>query len=79
MKKAYVKPDIVFESFALSVNIATCEMITPLPVQDTCGFPTRAGIVFLDSTTGCSYTPADKMYDGHCYHVPYEDKNLFSS
>lgn len=80
MKKEYVKPIVVFEDFSMSKNIAAgCELDTPLPSSvDGCGYPTRGGNVFLEGTQ-CDVYPQDGMYNGFCYHVPYENNNLFNS
>ena len=51
MKKAYKKPEIMFESFASSVNIAlNCEAIVDGPNSGYCGFDRGegVGILFLD-------------------------------
>lgn len=83
MKKTYSKPEIMFENFSLSTNIAAgCELTTNLPSVNECGYPTRGGNVFLVTITGCTYTPpedSDDMYNGFCYHTPAETNNLFSS
>ena len=88
MKKRYEKPQIVFEDFTLSTNIAgNCEMIVDNPVKGSCGIPGSmpganlfsAGVVGDD---GCRIDWAGLMgdnYDGFCYHVPTDSKNLFNS
>lgn len=80
MRKAYSKPEIVFESFAMSTSIAAgCELDTPLPTyEESCGYPIRGGNVFLEGPQ-CTSVPQDGMYDGYCYHVPVETNNLFNS
>jgi hypothetical protein len=80
MKKAYQKPQILFESFQMSSNIASgCELVTNLPTQGACGYPTRDGVVFVDMLTGCDIGNADGPYNTFCYHVPYAESNLFAS
>lgn len=82
MKKNYQKPDIVFEDFSLSTNIAAgCEQKTNLPSSDECGVYMGGYYVFATGMTGCESWPVDlnKDFNGVCYHVPYEDKNLFAS
>ncbi len=80
MKKAYVKPQLYFENFELSANIA---------VQ--CGYPIHyaavsckdglgglggyADVIFID-TNSCSATP-DEF--GLCYHNPTDTTKLFNS
>jgi hypothetical protein len=81
MKKIYSKPEIVFEDFSLSTNIAgNCELDTPLPsLKDSCGYPIRGAVVFTDGINACTYKPQDGMHNGFCYHVPTEYNNLFNS
>lgn len=85
MKKTYVKPQIMFESFALSTNIAgDCEVKTWTPNSGTCAYEVDMGAfgkrnVFLDEIAACTTVPADGMYDNFCYHVPTEAYNLFNS
>lgn len=87
MKKVYEKPAIVFESFALSENIAAnCESIVGNPSKGTCAVIGTGGIALFDNTVGaCVFTPTDMgyekedEYDGACYHVPTEYNNLFNS
>lgn len=86
MKKEYVKPVVVFESFSLSTNIAAgCESIVGNPSKDSCPVAGTGGIaIFNTPENGCEFTPAqmggvDDMWDGFCYHVPTETNNLFNS
>ncbi|MBQ8813365.1 MAG: hypothetical protein IJZ85_02555 [Lachnospiraceae bacterium] len=85
MKKIYTKPEIMFESFALSSNIAgDCEMQTNLPSNSTCGLDFSGLKVFLDGMGGCSDIEVDNVggdgeYNGICYHVMTGGKNLFAS
>lgn len=86
MKREYTKPFVVFESFSMSTNIAgDCDTITTLQSRETaCGYFTRQGVVFA-SGMSCTYTQgvtgigADAQYNGICYHVPIDTKNLFNS
>lgn len=81
MKKVYSKPDIVFESFTLSTNIAAgCERKTNTPSQDQCGFKFGSDIVYTDTMYGCTdIKPDQSLLDGFCYHNPSENNNLFNS
>ncbi len=81
MKKVYSKPEIIFEDFALSTNIAgNCEVKTNTPSQMQCAYYSDFDeAVFLDTIQACSTYPSEGVYDGFCYHVPTEDKNLFNS
>ena len=77
MKKAYSKPEIVFENFMSSTNIAACKVDTNLPSTNNCGISFVPGqVVFLDSSTGCN-VPSD-CYD-ICYDNPSDTNRLFGS
>lgn len=81
MKKKYVKPVFVFESFSLDTNIAgDCEKIVGTPTRGTCTVEGTGGItMFDDSASGiCMFEP-DGEWNGFCYHVPVDYKNLFNS
>lgn len=86
MKKTYTAPRILFESFAMSTNIAgNCESIVDNPTRGTCAVVSSGGInIFDSSVSACFYTPdvfggtAD-TWEGFCYHVPTEYNNLFNS
>ena len=84
MKKLYEKPEIVFECFSVSNNIAAgCEKIVGLPSVDVCGIPssTPGMSVFADVTGSSCTIPGNgsEGYDGYCYHNPSTDQNLFNS
>ena len=84
MKKAYVKPQIMFEDFSLTTNIAgDCEVKTTSPGNTTCGMDFSGLVVFMKGMDGCTDIKVEDMGgDGQwneiCYHVPYGD-NLFNS
>lgn len=79
MKKTYVKPEIMFESFTVSTNIAAgCEFITKTQVEGVCGYPTRNGVTFTSEVSGCKYHEPDTN-DALCYHVPVTTANIFNS
>ncbi|MBE6942423.1 MAG: hypothetical protein E7455_09105 [Ruminococcaceae bacterium] len=84
--KKYTKPQIMFESFVASTNIAgNCEVIFDLQGRNTCGFPgSVAGYVIFDigpgNTSNCTYPgSSEDKYNGLCYHVPDAARNLFNS
>ena len=81
MKKAYLKPEIIFEDFTLSVHIAgDCVEIVDNPTEGTCGYPIRGGTVFIGELTGCTHPQSDNdPYNGFCYHVPTDTTQLFNS
>ena len=83
MKKNYSKPEIAFESFAVSVSIAGCGIESNLPTEvDQCGFEWCGDTIFLTGYQGC---PEDDSYgtddgnSGFCYHNPTESTQLFGS
>lgn len=80
-KKPYQKPEIVYEDFSLTTNIAAgCEVRTDTPAAEQCGVDMGDDfVVFLDSMQGIcnTYRPDDEF--GYCYHVPTPDNNLFNS
>lgn len=77
MKKAYVKPQVYFEDFRLSTSIAggcawTASFAENCPVK----VPGTQETYITDNT--CTFTvPATN--DKFCYHVPMDNKNVFSS
>ena len=84
MRKTYSKPEIVFENFSLSTNIAgDCEGIVGNPAKGTCAVVGTGGINMFDSSAEvgiCVFTPSDgDKWDAFCYHVPTEYNNLFNS
>lgn len=79
MRKAYVKPEIMFESFTLSTNIAAgCEYKNGQHARGYCGYVTKHGVVFTDDVQACAYKQVDNN-DALCYHVPNENNNIFNS
>ena len=86
MKKLYSKPEIMFESFTLSTNIAgDCERVVGNPAKGTCGIlGSEPGVDNLFSatvtgTSGCQIWNNADDYDGYCYHTSVDTKNLFNS
>ena len=76
MKKAYSKPQIMFENFTLSTNIALgCNLlnVSHAPKEQGCGLIISdrkdKGVLF-NSTYDCSINADDGNYNGICYHVP---------
>lgn len=86
MKKAYMKPDIIFEDFTLSTSIAgSCEVPTSTPGARQCGLDFGAGVIFLDTMLGiCTIKVKDNgsgdgEHNGICYHVFSNGRNIFNS
>ena len=61
MKKTYSKPDIFFEDFTLSTNIAgDCEGIVGNPSKDACAVVGTGGInMFSGTLSFCDFKPED--------------------
>lgn len=82
MKRNYVKPEIMFENFTMSTNIAAgCNFISKLQGKvDACGYMDDRGNgpIFTSDVNGCTYTQPDG-YDSICYHVPNENYDIFTS
>ena len=88
MKRTYVKPEVNFESFVMSTNIAgDCEPpFVNNASKGTCAVLGGAGLAIFDSqlVSECNATPesmggAKDYWDGICYHIPDESHNLFNS
>ena len=77
-----MKPEIIFDSFSVSTNIAnTCEKEMNAALFD-CGVETSSGMtLFVLEANGCFIKVEDTQEngDGFCYHVPIEDANMFTS
>lgn len=79
--KKYVKPELLYESFVLSEQIATCDFDSQNTSGDpnACKFTGEAeaipyGTYFTDANTSC----LDKL-DAYCYHNGTYCANLFNS
>ena len=79
MKKTYVKPEVYFESFELSANIATgCKFITKTHAEvSNCYFDDGVDRIFMTKTGGCETLVPDG--GTICYHVSADEKRLFTS
>ena len=89
MKKVYVKPEIMFESFASSTNIAgNCNVPTNTPHYTTCAYVVENDLtgdkwhIFLSDMEICTTSEVkdgeDEAYNGVCYETPF-GKSLFNS
>ena len=76
--KKYVKPELLYESFVLSEQIATCDFDSMGSFSDpnTCPFAGEdpAGVYFTDSNNSCAI-----KFDGYCYTNSTLGANLFNS
>ncbi len=78
MKRKYVKPEIIFDSFELSQSIAAgCELISQHS-QGACPVLDPEIGQTLISEGLCQMTPPGGN-DSICYDVPMDSYNVFSS
>ena len=83
MKKAYVKPEVYFESFELSTSIATGCSAGYDHNNTNFGNPDQCALFFsgdriFNSSTVCD--PKVEFDPGQfCYHVPTANDRVFSS
>lgn len=84
MKKAYSKPELYYERYELSSNIAG-NCATGLPVGEigpanyqSCTVNVGVGKLFLDTAIGCDTEPSEKEI-GFCYEVYTATNMLWSS
>ena len=80
MKKMYQKPEIIFEDFLMSTNIAAgCEV---RPGSEELNIPSL-GVLFTNSGESCTYIPdmngGDGGAGGICYQVHVDERNIFNS
>lgn len=81
MKKSYVKPQVFFEDFQLSANIAGNCAIKTWHAENACQWSKDVegvGKVFISRELGCEYTGNDGDYSV-CYHIPVDESKLFTS
>jgi hypothetical protein len=91
MKKNYLKPDIFFEDFAFSSNIAaSCGVTSSLHSQDGCTYYASFGdprsCIFVNNDwvvfsnySSCEWAPEEKDPTNLCYHVSSDDTRMFAS
>ena len=80
-KKSYQKPDLFFESFALSQNIAAACEGEALFVENACPVIIHLGsleITIFGQSPMCEFIPPNPD-DFICYHAPSEMNNVFAS
>ena len=81
MKKVYSKPEIMFENFTTSTNIAgNCDIINSnANANANCSYASAFGNVFVSSPT-CEITAPNGEYGNICYHIPHDAMDqLFTS
>ena len=80
-KKTYATPQIVFESFQLTANIAgNCNTRPSITDETTWGYNDNGWIVFQNSAVCIDgRIGPDDNYNGLCYHVPTGNMSVFTS
>lgn len=79
MKKNYIKPEITFDNYELTVNIAAgCAYLTSNQAPYECAiFDEELGFtIFSDSR--CQTTPPGGN-DSICYNIPVADTSVYTS
>ena len=84
MNKTYTKPDIMFEDFSLSTSIAdNCSVKMGTFHQWSCHVQFGTMKVFTSEVIGCRQPGCIVVdsgeFNGLCYHVPTNNKNIFIS
>lgn len=78
--KKYSKPQIVFESFELSTNIAAGCAYQAEHYQGTCGYTGGlGGLAIFTSDANCQFPTEDNGSTGVCYYIPNGDNTVFAS
>lgn len=85
MKKAYQKPELYYENFALLESIAGCDLLSNFNEVGGCvaykleaGGPFGDVWVYSDSTQGCSTTPQSPGAS-ECYGNPTPGFSIYAS
>lgn len=79
MKKIYSKPEIMFDSFTLTTNIAAgCGHTTGLHSRDICAVDFGPLKIFSSQAGNVCDTFIEDD-DQYCYHATTEDQALFNS
>lgn len=80
MKKTYVKPAIMLNSFELylSVSVGCSFQATSAQMQCPVAMEEWGGATIFTDAVGCILTTPD-MTDFVCYHVPMANANVFES
>lgn len=76
MKKTYVKPQVYFEDFQLSANIAGNCGTAVHHSEGMCTEIEGVGSIFAD---GCTFSVGDDGNSQFCYHAPDANTRIFSS
>ena len=80
MKKSYVKPQLMFDSFELTDSIAAgCAFLSSNHDPYVCAvLDTELGYTIFSDYAICQSTPPGGN-DSICYHIPVADYNVYTS
>ena len=80
MEKKYDKPQVFFEDFQLSANIAGDCTGRPNNQSDegSCGYEDNGFVIFVEGNSGCAFKTKGP-FNRVCYHVPTGDISVFVS
>lgn len=80
MKKTYISPQIMFDSFELTDNIASgCAFLNSNIQPYVCPVLEKEwGYTIFSDLTICDSTPTGGN-DSICYHIPVADSNVYTS
>ncbi len=80
MKKTYIKPQIVFDSFELTTSIAAgCSFLSTNQDPYVCAIlDPELGFTIFSTRPTCDSTPPGGN-DSICYHVPVADVSVYTS
>ena len=89
MKKKYIKPEILFESYELNTSIATCfwDLNVNNTSKDTCAASSENEggqpdlLLFVDTNKVCNLSPEDynAANEDYCYENGTASNNVFNS
>ena len=82
MKKIYKKPVVIIENISLSTSVANgCDVKIDTANSGNCGLEFGDDMLFLSGVSGCTFEvdADDGRYNGICYHVPTDSKDMFNS
>ena len=79
MKKNYVKPHVYFEDFRLSTSIAGGCAWTASFAENSCPVKVPGTTLTYITDINTCYFSVPATNDKFCYHVPMDNKNVFSS
>ena len=79
MKKSYIKPEIAFESLAITANISSgCTLLGTNSAEYVCPvIDEESGWTLFSNYANCMYVASTN--DTICYDIPIAKSNVFSS